>query len=184
MRHLNSGNKLGMTAPHRKAMLRSLTLALIERETIRTTPARAKELRWYADRVVTLAKRGDLHSRRQIVTLLGSCETYSQGENRARKVLEKLYSTLAPRFKDRPGGYTQLIRLAVRRAGDNAEMCVFRYLPGTESEKPAKKEKAAKSAKSSGKKTKEVKAKAAEDKPAKEKASKSKAKDAKKADKE
>ncbi len=172
MRHLNSGNKLGMTAPHRKAMLRSLTLSLIEQETIRTTPARAKELRWYADRVVTLAKRGDLHSRRQIVTLLGSCETNSQGENRVRKVLERLYSTIVPRFKDRQGGYTQLIRLAVRRAGDNAEMCVFRYLPGTEEKKPA------------GKKAKEVKAKAAEDKPAKAKSAKPKAKAAAKADKE
>ncbi len=148
MRHLNSGRKLGMTAPHRKAMLRSLTLALIEKDAIKTTPARAKELRWYADRVVTLAKRGDLHSRRQIVSLLGSTQTHTPGENRIRLVLERLYSSLVPRFKERAGGYTQLIRLATRRAGDNAEMCLFRYLPDPSSEgKAGKKEKSEKKAK-------------------------------------
>lgn len=173
MRHLNSGRKLGMTAPHRKALLRSLTLALIERDSIQTTPARAKELRWFADRVVTLAKRGDLHSRRQIVSLLGSTETQKSGENRVRKVLDRLYTSLVPRFKDRPGGYTQLIRLGTRRVGDNAEMCVFRYLPDPNEEKAGKKDKSKKAAKAP---KKALKAKAAEDKPAKEKSAKSKSK--------
>jgi large subunit ribosomal protein L17 len=169
-----------MTAPQRKAMLRSLTLALIEREAIRTTPARAKELRWYADRVVTLAKRGDLHSRRQIVSLLGSTQTNIPGQNRIRVVLDRLYTSLVPRFKDRQGGYTQLIRLAVRRAGDNAEMCVFRYLPDPSADASGKKAKSDKKAKSTAKKTKEVKTKSASDKPSKEKTSKSsKAKDKK-----
>jgi large subunit ribosomal protein L17 len=163
-----------MTAPQRKAMLRSLTLALIEQETIRTTPARAKELRWYADRVVTLAKRGDLHSRRQIVSLLGSCQTNARGENRIRKVLDRLYTNIAPRFKERAGGYTQLIRLAVRRAGDNAEMCVFRYLPSAENEKPAKSDKGKKTAAS-----KEARAESVNDKPAKTKTAKAKSKPAK-----
>ncbi len=149
MRHLNTGRKLGMSADRRKAMLRSMTLALIEREAIRTTPARAKELRWFADRVVTLAKRGDLHSRRRIVQILGSTETQKPGHNRVRLVLDRLYSQLVPRFKDRPGGYTQMVRLATRRAGDNAEMVVFRYLPDPSGAKkatkaPAKEKKAAK----------------------------------------
>jgi large subunit ribosomal protein L17 len=185
MRHLKTGRKLGVTVPHRKAMLRSLTLALIERETIRTTPARAKELRWYAERVVNLAKKGDVHSRRQIVKLLGSTQTYTTGENRVRKVLDRLYTHLAPRFKDRPGGCTQLIRLANRRAGDNAELCVFRYMPDPDAEKAAGKDKGAKAKKAKPeKKAKEVKAKATEDKPAKAKSEKSaKAKD-KKASKE
>ncbi len=172
MRHLKTGRKLGVSVPHRKAMLRSLTLALIERDAIRTTPARAKELRWYADRVVTLAKRGDVHSRRQIVKLLGSTQTYSTGENRVRKVLDRLYSSLAPRFKNRPGGYTQLIRLAQRRSGDNAELCVFRYLPDPESEKASKGDKGSKKAKAASDKkpAKQAKAAVAEDKPAKTKA--------------
>ncbi len=173
MRHLNVGRKLGMGADRRKAMLRSLTLALIENEAIRTTPARAKELRWFADRVVTLAKRGDLNSRRRIVQILGTTQTHKPGENRVRNVLERLYSSLVPRFKDRPGGYTQMIRLAKKRPGDNAEMCLFRYLPDPDAEKAGKKDKTAK-------KEKKVKAKAAKEKPAKEKkpakASKSKAK--------
>lgn len=146
-------------------------MSLIEQDAIKTTPARAKELRWYADRVVTWAKRGDVHSRRQIVKLLGSTQTYKQGENRVRKVLDRLYGSLAPRFKDRPGGYTQMIRLATRRAGDNAELVMFRYLPD-----PEKGEKKAKAAKKEAKV--KASAKAPEDKPAK-KAKSSKAKEAK-----
>jgi len=157
-----------MSAHRRKAMLRTLTLSLIEEGAIRTTPARAKELRWFADRVVTLAKRGDLHSRRRLVQILGSTQTYRPGENRVRKAMDELYTTLVPRFKDRPGGYTQLIRLAGRRPGDNAEMCMFRYLPDPNAEK-GKKDKAAKKP---AKPTKKLKTKAAtaEDKPAKGKA--------------
>src|SRR4051812_18718426 len=166
MRHLKTGRKLGVNPDHRKAMLRSLTLALIERDSIQTTPARAKELRWYAERVVNLAKRGDLHSRRQVVKLLGSTQTNKLGENRVRNVLERLYSSLAPRFKDRPGGCTQLIRLATRRAGDNAELCVFRYIPDPKA-KPGKSEKADKGKEKKAMKAKADKAKAPEDKPAK-----------------
>jgi large subunit ribosomal protein L17 len=174
MRHLKTGRKLGVNPEHRKAMLRSLTLALIERDAIKTTPARAKELRWYAERVVNLAKKGDVHSRRQIVKLLGSTQTYTQGENRVRKVIERLYTSLAPRFKDRPGGCTQMIRLATRRAGDNAELVVFRYLPDPESDKAGKKTTKKASAKVE---KKAAKAKPEpEDKPAK-KAAKSKAKE-------
>lgn len=164
MRHLHTGRKLGVAPDHRRALLRSLTLALLEHETIRTTPARAKELRWYADRVVTLAKRGDLASRRQIVRLLGSTETNS-GTNRIRRVLDNLYSNLAPRFSTRPGGYTQMFRLMDRRPGDNAELCLLRYIPGEESAKSP-----SKPAKSDAKKTtkapkaeKQAKAKKSED---------------------
>ena len=155
MRHGNIGRKLGVDHSHRKAMLRSLTLSLIEHDTIRTTPARAKELRWWADHIVTLAKKGDLSSRRRIIQLLGSTRTYETGENRVRKAIEKVYEQLVPRFKSRNGGYTQMFRLALRRPGDNAEMCLMRYIPG---EAPAKG-----SAKTKGKPEK----KAAADKPAK-----------------
>src|SRR3954470_4322365 len=101
MRHLNVGRKLGVDNSHRKAMMRGLTLALIEHEGIRTTPARAKELRWFADRVVTLAKRGDLAGRRKIVQLLGSTETNVPGQNRVRTAVEKVYTLLVPRFAGR-----------------------------------------------------------------------------------
>src|SRR5262249_7653379 len=135
------GRKLGVDNSHRKALLRGLTLSLIEHEGIRTTPARAKELRWFADRVVTLAKRGDLASRRQIVQLLGSVETGDSGKNRVRTAIDKIYTLLVPRYQGRNGGYTQIVRLAERRPGDNAEMCYMRYIPAPEEAKPkAKKE--------------------------------------------
>ena len=79
MRHLQIGRKLGVDSPHRVALLRSLTLALIENEAIKTTKARAKELRWFADRMVTLAKRGDIHGRRHMIKLLGSTQRIQHG---------------------------------------------------------------------------------------------------------
>lgn len=148
MRHLQIGRKLGVSAPHRKALLRSLTLSLIEHEAIKTTPARAKELRWYADRVVTLVKRGDVASLRQIVQLLGSTETYRPGENRIRLAIERLKKEIVPRFQSRTGGYTQILRLARNRAGDNAEMCVMRYIPSEEKKDKGKKDGAKKAASS------------------------------------
>jgi len=144
MRHLHTGRKLGVSPHHRKALLRNLTLALIEKDGIQTTPARAKEIRWFADRVVTLAKRGDVHGRRTIVKLLGSTQTQHAGENRVRNAIERVYTLLVPRFEGRNGGYTQILRLAPRRAGDNAEMCLMRYLPDEDGKKPAPKDKAAK----------------------------------------
>ena len=143
MRHLKIGRKLGVDQSHRIALLRSLTLALIEQPAIKTTPARAKELRWYADRVVTLAKRGDLAARRQIVKLLGSAQTKVPGENRVRNAIEKVYADLVPRFAGRQGGYTQMVRMPMRRAGDAAEICVIRYLPAAEEPKKGGKKKAA-----------------------------------------
>lgn len=131
MRHLKAGQKLGVTPDHRRALLRSLTLALMEHESIRTTRSRAKALRSYADHMVTLAKRGDLSSRRRMFQILGSAQTYSS-QNRVRSAMEKMYSEIAPRFKDRAGGYTQILKLVDRRPGDNAEMCVIRYLPHEE----------------------------------------------------
>ncbi len=170
MRHLQSGRKLGVTAPHRRALLRSLTIALIEKESIQTTPARAKEMRRMAEKVVTLSKRGDLSATRRILQILGTTRTQKVGENRIRNVIEKLKTDLAPRFKTRPGGYTQLFHTG-RRAGDNAAMCILRFIPGEEkkagpkdkSAKPAKKDKA-KEAKSA-----DAAAKKAADKPGNEK---------------
>jgi large subunit ribosomal protein L17 len=141
MRHLHSGRKLGRSPDHRRATLRSLTLALIENETITTIPSRAKELRFYAERAITLAKRGDLTGRRQLVKMLGSTQTFQTGENRVRNAIEKVYNNYLPRFKERHGGYTQIFRLATRRPGDNAEQCVMRYIPGPQDETTPKKAK-------------------------------------------
>jgi large subunit ribosomal protein L17 len=111
---------------------------LMERETIKTTPARAKELRWYAERAVTLLKRGDVASRRKLVRLLGSTQNTGSNGNRVRLAIENLQKSIVPRFMDRQGGYTQILRIAKRRAGDNAELCVMRYLPADEDTKKAK----------------------------------------------
>lgn len=150
-------------------MFRSLTLALIENETIRTTPGRAKELRWFAERIVTLAKRGNLAGRRRVYSLLGNTKTGDNGTNRVDLAVRKLYGTLAPRFETRPGGYTQILKLADNRPGDNAPMCLIRYIPEVGDAKKVKSKTPVKPTKK--KDTKE----AAADKPAK--ASKEAAKD-------
>ena len=156
MRHLHAGRKLGVDHSHRKAMIRSLALALIERDAIRTTPARAKELRRYADKLVTWGKKGDLGSRRQLVKFLGSTKTKKAGSNRVRLAMERLYTELVPRFMDRNGGYTQILKLGARRSGDNAEICIMRYLPeemkaGTKSTKKGKSAKKSKKSKKTAK---------------------------------
>ena len=174
MRHAHSGRKLGRSPEHRRATLRALTLALIENETIQTIPSRAKELRWYAERAVTLAKRGDVASRRQLIVMLGSTQTNNPGENRVRNAIEKVCKELAPRFKDRQGGYTQIFRLATRRAGDNAEQCIMRYLPGPEEKKSKASKSKEDSKKVSTEEKKKVAAPVAEDKPTTKKADKTK----------
>lgn len=180
MRHLHGGRKLGVGPDRRRALLRSLSLALIERETIQTTRARAKELRWFADRLVTLAKQGDLSGRRHIVRILGSTETQHPGENRVRNAVDRIYTILVPRFEGRNGGYTQIFRLATRRAGDNAEMCVMRYIPAPEEKS---KKSSAKDSKGKALKAKtEKKVEAASAKPAqREKAKSEKVEDKKSA---
>jgi len=157
MRHLHTGRKLGVDHSHRRALIRSLSLALLERDQIKTTSARAKELRRFADRLVTLAKDGSLASRRLVYQFLGSTETNTPGENRVKLAVRRLYDSIAPRFKTRNGGYTQILHLGAPRAGDCAPMCLMRYLP---EEEKATKEKGAKK-KAAPKKDKEVKAKKA-----------------------
>ncbi len=170
MRHGKAGRKLGGDESYRKAMFRSLTLALIENETIRTTPGRAKELRWFAERVVTLAKRGNLAGRRRIYSILGNTKTNANGTNRVDLAIRKVYATLAPRFETRPGGYTQIFKLADNRPGDNAPMCLIRYIPSVDDQKTKGSKTAVKPTKK-----KAVAKEASSDKPAK----KSKTKDAK-----
>jgi large subunit ribosomal protein L17 len=105
--------KLGRPADQRRAMLRSLVTSLFEHERITTTVTRAKEARVHADHLITLAKRGDLHARRQAAAFLLD-ET----------VLKKLFDTIGPRYADRPGGYTRIVRLGPRQ-GDAAPMAIL-----------------------------------------------------------
>src|SRR6266853_3171 len=115
MRLLNQGRKLNRTSSHRKALLRNLVLSLIEHERIKTTDAKAKELRRYADRMVTLGKRGDLAARRMAFAFMQS-----------RDAVKKLFDEIAPRFKERAGGYTRVVKFGVRR-GDAAPLSVIEF---------------------------------------------------------
>ena len=112
MRHLNAGRKLNRTASHRKALFRNLVTSLLQHEHVRTTDAKAKELRRVADRMITLGKRGTLHARRQALSYI-----------RSRTVVTKLFDEIAARFRERPGGYTRLIKVGPRH-GDAASMSV------------------------------------------------------------
>lgn len=116
MRHRKKGRKLGRTAAHKRAMLANMATSLIEKESIRTTDAKAKELRGFVDRLVTFAKRGDLHARRQVLRLL-----------RRKSAVHKLFDDLAPRFVGRPGGYTRIVKLGHRK-GDGASLSLMEFV--------------------------------------------------------
>jgi large subunit ribosomal protein L17 len=113
MRHAKSGRKLNRTASHRKAMFANMAVALIKHEQIKTTLPKAKDLRGVVDRLITLGKRGDLHARRQALSVL-----------RDTTIAAKLFEELAKRYKDRPGGYTRVIKAGFRY-GDTAPMAVI-----------------------------------------------------------
>ncbi|NIP59292.1 MAG: 50S ribosomal protein L17 [Gemmatimonadetes bacterium] len=113
MRHRKKGRNLSRTPAHRRATLRNMATNLFRHERIRTTKAKAKELRPYAERLITLAKKGDLHARRQAARKIQD-----------REVLGKLFDDLGPRFADRPGGYTRILKLGPRK-GDAAEMALI-----------------------------------------------------------
>ena len=119
MRHLKTGRRLNRTPSHRWAMLRNMVTALLRHERIETTDPKAKELRRWADRVISLGKQGSLHARRRALSIV-----------RDKAVVRKLFDTLAPRFKDRPGGYTRIVKVGWRR-GDRAPLSVIELMPET-----------------------------------------------------
>jgi large subunit ribosomal protein L17 len=151
MRHRNEGRKLGRTSAHRLALLRNMVTSLLEHEQIETTEAKAKELRRVAERMITLGKRGDLHARRQALRVV-----------RSREVAGKLFGPLAERYKERPGGYTRILKLRTR-VGDAAPLSIIELVDreARSPAKPAKPETGAK-AKAAAKEKK----KAAAEKPA------------------
>ncbi len=113
MRHRKKGRGLSRTASHKKATMRNMATSLFRHERIETTTAKAKELRPFAERLITLGKRGDLHARRLAGRLIAD-----------RQVLGKLFDDIGPRFTERPGGYTRILKLGNRR-GDAAEMALI-----------------------------------------------------------
>jgi large subunit ribosomal protein L17 len=158
MRHRKDGYKLGRLTQHRWAMFRNLLVGLFRHERIETTEAKAKAVRGLADHVVTLAKRENLHARRQVLSLVPDNE-----------VVGRIFDTIAARFSDRQGGYTRIIRAGYRR-GDAAPMVLLELVdrpdtPADGGKKGEKKEKAPKGEKgeagAGGKKKKREKAAAA-----------------------
>ncbi|MBN2713693.1 MAG: 50S ribosomal protein L17 [Planctomycetes bacterium] len=129
MRHLKRGRKLNRTASHRKAMVRNLVSSLFTHGRVVTTPAKAKEARPFAEKLITLAKNDSLHARRRAVSLL---HNYS--------VVSSLFTEIAPRYAQRPGGYCRILHLAKTRIGDSAPQAIFELV---ESEMPEKKKAAA-----------------------------------------
>ncbi|MCK4292313.1 MAG: 50S ribosomal protein L17 [Planctomycetes bacterium] len=156
MRHRVAGRRLSRTSEHRLAMRRNLVASLFEHETVSTTIEKAKEVKPFAERLITLAKKGTLAARRRAIALLGNRDIVEYEDGKAvRKgtVIGKLFSDIGPRYLDRPGGYTRIIRLSLRRLGDNGQLVLLQLIG--EGEGPKKKAKSA-SKKRSRRKAKEA----------------------------
>jgi large subunit ribosomal protein L17 len=139
MRHLNSGRKLSRNSSHRWAMMRNMVTSLLREEKIQTTDPKAKELRRWVDRVITLGKEGSLHSRRQALAIIQD-----------KTVVRKLFDTIATRFQNRPGGYTRIIKIG-RRHGDAAPISLIELVAGADEAADPTKGKDKKARKRSGK---------------------------------
>ena len=135
MRHQKAGRKLGRSAPHRSALYRNLVRELLARDRIETTDEKAKEIRRYADRMVTLGKQGTLAARRRAIAFL-----------RDPKVVRRLFDDVAPRFTERPGGYTRVVKLGTR-VGDAAKLSMIELTGTSESVESDKKRKRSRRAK-------------------------------------
>jgi large subunit ribosomal protein L17 len=127
MRHNKAGRRLGRTTSHRTAMFRNMVTSFLSHEKITTTDAKAKELRSIAEKMITFGKKGDLNSMRLAAAYI-----------RDKKVVTKLFSAIAPRYKDRNGGYTRIVKLGIR-SGDNAPVSLIELVEEEMEKKPAKK---------------------------------------------
>ncbi|WP_293172859.1 50S ribosomal protein L17 [Oceanithermus sp.] len=114
MRHMKTGRKLGRFSTHRTAMFRNMATELLRHGRIRTTIPKAKELRRFVEPIITKAKRGDLAARRQVLRDIHDVE-----------VVRRLFDEIAPRYAERNGGYTRILKLAERRRGDGTQMCII-----------------------------------------------------------
>jgi large subunit ribosomal protein L17 len=168
MRHRMMGKSLSRTPSHRKAMRRNMASSLFEHGAIRTTEVKAKELRPFVEKLITLARKGDLASRRRVVRLLNDRKigekhpeesNYRWFKDGRSGVVKKLFEEIAPRYADRPGGYTRIIRLADRRIGDAGKQVVLQLVeesagsaggPATGSRRQRRAEKRIQAARQSG----------------------------------
>jgi len=157
MRHRVAGRELSRTSEHRLALRRNLVASLFEHETISTTIQKAKEVKPFAEKLITLAKQGTLSARRRAIALLGNRNIIAFEEGNAVSngtVIGKLFSDIGPRYLDRPGGYTRIIRLSMRRLGDNGQLALLQLVG---KEETAKKEEKSSGRKGSAKKTRGIK---------------------------
>jgi large subunit ribosomal protein L17 len=150
MRHRNAGRQLGRNATHRRALMRNLALALFRHERIITTVEKAKEARRFVERLITLAKRATLepekalHARRLVLSRLGTAanaQVLPSDDPKVadtRKIINKLFTEIAPRYKDRPGGYTRVIKRHERRLGDGGKTAFLELLKEGETKVQAK----------------------------------------------
>jgi large subunit ribosomal protein L17 len=152
MRHRVRGRKLGRTASHREALLRSLATSLFKYKRIRTTVAKAKEARSYAEALITKARKNDLHSKRQIMSVIND-----------KEVVKELFGEIIPKIGERPGGYTRVVKLG-NRMGDAAELAILELVDYNDViNAKAEEHKEKKEAKVKAKKEKEAEEKAEEE---------------------
>jgi len=151
---------LSRTSEHRLAMRRNLVASLFEHETVSTTPQKAKEVKAFAERLITLAKKGTLAARRRAIAMLGDRDIVSYEDGKAvRKgtIIGKLFSELGPRYLDRPGGYTRIIRLSLKRLGDNGQLVLLQLVGEDEGSKKEPRAGAGKSARRRARKAAQAK---------------------------
>jgi large subunit ribosomal protein L17 len=159
MRHRIIGRRLGRDCQHRLALRRNLVSSLFEHETVSTTIEKAKEVKPFAEKLITLARKGTLAARRQAISVLNNRRIVKDVDGKevsGGTVIGKLFSEIGPRYLDRPGGYTRIIKLSKRRLGDNGELCLLQ-LVGKEDEAPTKTPKKKAAAKKGGKKAPKAK---------------------------
>ncbi len=137
MRHRLANKKLGRNSAQRKALLRSLVTSFLDKERINTTLAKAKALRPVAEKIITLAKKNSLHARRKVLRFVYK-----------KNVVKKLFEDIGPRFTERPGGYTRIIKTG-QRAGDGAQLAIIELVGSEYKKKSKKKEKLSEKAKAS-----------------------------------
>ena len=139
MRHRKAGYKLNRTPAHRQAMLRNIAAGLFEHGQVTTTVPKAKAVQPFVEKMITLAKRGDIHSRRLITAKLGHDRIMADNEDnlernrygelkKGPKLVKHIVDEVAPRFANRAGGYTRIVKLGMNRVGDQAELCVIQFV--------------------------------------------------------
>jgi len=137
MRHRNSGKQLSRNTSHRKALRRNMAASLFEHGAVKTTEAKAKELRRFVERLITVARKGTLAARRQVIAELQDrymADKEHEGELLDKTVVQKLFDEIAPKYADRPGGYTRIIRLSERRIGDGGQQVLLQLVEAAKAE--------------------------------------------------